>query len=85
MWHSFYGIIADATNSMRERSEQDKQWLANKQENARLNQLLYTGWYGGIWRRGIFARQALKGLNEQRDGTITSPQVYTMPDGIGKS
>ena len=37
-------------------------WNQQKVENHRLNEAIYTGWDGGVYRRGIPARLALRSL-----------------------
>lgn len=57
---------------MKERSEQDRKWIEQKMENERINRLLFSGWDGKIWRRGIPARIVFKGLINGENQTILS-------------
>jgi hypothetical protein len=41
---------------------QDIEWNKQKLENHRLNKALFTGWDGGVYKRGIMARVLFKGI-----------------------
>lgn len=51
---------------MKERTIQDLVWNKNKEENRRINQAIYTGWDGGIYRKGVMARVVLRGVMENQ-------------------
>ena len=45
---------------------QNIEWQQQKIENRKNNEALFTGWDGGVWRRGIMARQLFRGLTEAK-------------------
>ena len=49
-----------------ERKPFDAKWVQQKVENRRNNEAIFTGWDGGVWRRGIMARQLFRGLIEAK-------------------